>query len=145
MERVYIAGCGGMLGDAFFTVFGPDSALRCTDINVNEQWLTHCDFRDRSAYRRDVEHFEPDLLVHLGAHTDLEYCETHPEEAYLTNTLSVEHAVTIANDLGIPLVYVSTAGIFDGRQDTYDDWDVPAPLGHYARSKWAGEVYVRES
>jgi hypothetical protein len=24
-----------------------------------------------------------------------------------------------------PLLYISTAGIFDGAKDTYDDWDLP--------------------
>jgi dTDP-4-dehydrorhamnose reductase len=50
--------------------------------------------------------------------------------------------VHIANELDIPLLYISTAGIFDGLQDTYDDWDDPNPLGHYARSKYAGEKFV---
>jgi dTDP-4-dehydrorhamnose reductase len=54
----------------------------------------------------------------------------------------VEDAVRIANRLDIPLLYISTAGIFDGAQDTYDDWDTPRPLGHYARSKYMGELYV---
>jgi dTDP-4-dehydrorhamnose reductase len=46
--------------------------------------------------------------------------------------------------LDIPLLYISTAGIFDGKQDVYDDWDMPNPLGHYARSKYAGEVFVTQ-
>lgn len=144
MKRIYIAGCGGMLGEAFYAQFQPTHDLRCTDIDVNESWLAYCDFREGEAYRADVVRFRPDLLVHLGAHTDLEYCELHPDDAYMTNTIAVEHAVSIANDLDIPIMYISTAGIFDGRQDTYDDWDVPQPLGHYARSKWAGEAHVKE-
>jgi dTDP-4-dehydrorhamnose reductase len=63
----------------------------------------------------------------------------------MTNTISVENAVYIANNLNIPLLYISTAGIFDGKQDTYDDWDLPNPLGHYARSKYAGEVFVEKN
>jgi dTDP-4-dehydrorhamnose reductase len=54
----------------------------------------------------------------------------------------VENAVHIANELDVPLLYISTAGIFDGRQETYDDWDEPNPLGHYARSKFMGEKFV---
>ena len=145
MTRMYVAGCGGMLGEAFKAGFESGYTLRCTDIDVNAAWLSYLDFRARDAYRADVRAFHPDVLVHLGAHTDLEYCETHPDDAYLTNTLSVEYAVGIANELHVPLVYISTAGIFDGTQDTYDDWDTPAPLGHYGRSKWAGEVHVTQS
>jgi len=141
-EKIYIAGCGGMLGEAFYRVFGEDYDLKCTDIDVNEEWLSNLDFRDYEGYRKDVREFQPSYLFHLGAHTDLEYCEVNQDEAYTTNTLSVENAVYIANELNIPLVYISTAGIFDGKKDVYDDWDQPNPLGHYSRSKYAGEVFV---
>lgn len=141
-KRIYLAGAGGMLGEGFHHVFADRCELRATDIDVNAPWLSHLDFRDFDAYRADVSAFEPDYLFHLGAHTDLEYCEEHPDEAYVTNTLSVEHAVHIANELHVPLLYISTAGIFDGKQLTYDDWDLPKPLGHYARSKYQGELFA---
>jgi dTDP-4-dehydrorhamnose reductase len=144
-RRIYIAGSGGMLGEAFQKTFSMDSILKCTDIDVNESWLTFLDFRDFDAYRKDVMEFKPDYLFHLGAYTDLEYCELHPDDTYGTNTIAVENAVFIANELRIPLLYISTAGIFDGKKDVYDDWDQPNPLGHYARSKYAGELFVREN
>ncbi len=144
-KKIYIAGCGGMLGEAFYKVFGTDFDLKCTDKDVNEPWLSFLDFRDFDAYRQDVMEFRPDFLFHLGAYTDLEYCEEHPDDTYLTNTLSVENATYIANELGIPLLYISTAGIFDGAQEVYDDWDEPKPLGHYARSKYMGERFVAEN
>jgi dTDP-4-dehydrorhamnose reductase len=144
-RRIYIAGAAGMLGDAFHRVFGEPHTLCCSDIDVNASWLSFLDFRDFDAYRADVLGFRPDYLFHLGAHTSLEYCEDNPDEAYATNTLAVEHAAHIANELGIPLLYISTAGIFDGGQESYDDWDRPNPLGHYARSKYLGERFVAEN
>jgi dTDP-4-dehydrorhamnose reductase len=145
MMKIYIAGCGGMLGEAFYTQFKNDYELKCTDIDVNEKWLTRLDFRNYEEYRTDVLKFNPDYLFHLGAYTDLEYCELHIDETYRTNTLSVENACYIANELDIPLLYISTAGIFDGNKELYDDWDLPNPLGHYARSKYAGELFVKEN
>ena len=59
--------------------------------------------------------------------------------------MAVENACYLANELNIPLLYISTAGIFDGNKDFYDDWDLPNPLGHYARSKYAGELFVKEN
>lgn len=145
MKRIYVAGCGGMLGEAVHAQFRDDYILKCTDIDVNEPWLSYCDFRELEAYRKDVADFEPDFIFHLGAYTDLEYCELHPDETYRTNTLSVENACYIANELDIPLLYISTAGIFDGGKDVYDDWDTPNPLGVYARSKYAGELTVQHN
>jgi dTDP-4-dehydrorhamnose reductase len=144
-DKIYVAGCGGMLGEAFYKVFENSYHLKCTDISINEKWISSLDFRDYDEYRRDVKEFKPNYLVHLGAHTDLEYCETNQEDTYITNTLAVENAVYITNELKIPIIYISTAGIFDGKKDTYDDWDTPHPLGHYARSKYAGEIFVEKN
>ena len=145
MKRIYIAGAGGMLGDAFYKVFKDNYDLKCTDIDVNSDWLDFLDFRDRDSYERDVCDFSPDYLFHLGAYTNLEFCELNSDETYITNTLSVENAVNISNKLDIPILYISTAGIFDGKQDTYDDWSEPNPLGVYARSKYMGEKYVQNN
>ena len=145
MTKIYMAGVGGMLGEAFHHVFSDEYELLCTDKDVNAPWLAKLDFRDRAEYARQVRDFRPDYLFHIGAHTSLEYCEDHVDDAYATNTLPVETAVWLANSLDIPLLYISTAGIFDGAHETYDDWDQPNPLGHYARSKYMGERVVVES
>jgi dTDP-4-dehydrorhamnose reductase len=143
MKRIYIAGSGGMLGEAMHKQLMKDYTIKCTDIDLNEDWLSFCDFRDYKQYEQDVFDFKPDLLIHLGAHTDLEYCEKEEEDCYKTNTLAVENACFIANKLMIPIVYISTAGIFHSDQDTYDDWDTPSPRGNYARSKYLGEKIVQ--
>jgi dTDP-4-dehydrorhamnose reductase len=145
MKKIYIAGCGGMLGEAFYTHFKDQYELKCTDKDVNETWLSYLDFRDFDKYKQDVISFKPDYLFHIGAYTDLEYCENNADDTYLTNTISVENAVQIANQLNIPILYISTAGIFDGNKELYDDWDQPNPLGVYARSKYMGERYVVEN
>ena len=132
IKRIYIAGCGGMLGEAFYKQFISDYELRCTDIDLNEQWLSYLDFRDYKNYRDDVINFKPDYLFHLGAYTDLEYCELHAEDTYKTNTQSVKHAVKIANEINIPILFISTAGIFNGEKYFYDESDIPQPLGVYA-------------
>jgi len=141
-SRIFIAGCGGMLGESFHKVFSRNFELRCTDINLNSEWLSYLDFRDLGSYMKDVHEFGADFLFHLGAYTDLEFCEKNPDQTYLTNAIAVENAVYIANKLDIPLLYISTAGIFDGNKDFYDDWDQPSPKGCYAKSKFAGEVFV---
>jgi dTDP-4-dehydrorhamnose reductase len=144
-KKIYIAGCGGMLGEAFQAQFKNEYSLKCTDKDVNAAWLSFLDFRDFAAYKKDVMDFNPDYLFHLGAYTDLEFCERNAEETYLTNTLAVENAVYLANALDVPLLYISTAGIFDGEKELYDDWDSPNPLGVYARSKYLGERFVVEN
>lgn len=144
-KKIYIAGCGGMLGEAFYKQYKDEYEIKCTDKDVNEKWLSFLDFRDFNAYKKNVEEFQPYYLFHLGAYTDLEFCEENEDDTYVTNALAVENAVYIANNLNIPLLYISTAGIFDGQKEFYDDWDIPNPLGVYARSKYMGERFVIEN
>ena len=140
-----MAGCGGMLGEAFYKCFLDEYDLKCTDIDVNTKWLSSLDFRNYDKYLADVEKFQPNYLFHIGAHTSLEYCELNEEDAYKTNTLSVENAVNISNKLDIPIIYISTAGIFGGEKNFYDESDLPNPGSHYAKSKYQGELYVQKN
>lgn len=141
-NKIYIAGCGGMLGEAFYKKFHKNNVLKCSDIDVNEKWISKLDFRNKEEYIKDVTEFNPDWLFHIGAYTDLEFCELNSVDTYQTNTESVKYAVEISNDLKIPLLFISTAGIFDGKKDVYDESDKPNPIGHYAKSKYLAEKYV---
>ena len=110
MKKIYIAGAGGMLGDAFYKIFKNNYDLKCTDIDVNSDWLSFLDFRDRDSYERDVIDFSPDYLFHLGAYTNLEFCELNPDKAYITNTLSVENEAIIgvwSEGFFLPLGFLS--------------------------------------
>lgn len=145
MKKIYMAGAGGMLGLAFHKEFSPQYQIRASDIDLNEEWLNYLDFRNYEEYQKDVLDFNPDWLFHIGAFTDLEYCELNEKDTYDTNTNSVKNAVRISNEMKVPLLYVSTAGIFDGKKETYDESDQPIPLGHYGNSKYLGEVYIQEN
>lgn len=144
MSKIYVAGAAGMLGDGIYKVFKDDYTLLCTDKNVTDEWVKFLDFRDYDAYRKDVFDFSPDYLFHIGAYTDLEWCEENKDETMLVNCMCVENAVNIANELNIPIVYISTAGIFGGEKDEYDEMDLPNPLDMYAKGKYGGERYVIE-
>ncbi len=144
IRKVYIAGCGGMLGDAFYKIFSKKYLIRCSDKITKESWLHKLDFTNFDQYEAEVVNFNTDLLIHLGAMTDLEECESNPDKTYLNNTKSVEKAVRISNKLKIPLIFISTAGIFDGKKDTYSDLDLPNPLSHYGKSKYNAEKYIEK-
>ena len=144
-EKIFLSGVGGMLGEAFYEVFKIKYELKCTDIDVNEDWLEYLDFCDSSKYELSVEKFNPNYLFHIGAFTDLEFCEKNQSNTFKTNTDSVKTAVNICNKLNIPLLYISTAGIFDGLKEFYDEDDVPKPMGVYAVSKHEAEKFVLQN
>lgn len=63
MKKIYIAGCGGMLGEGFYAQFKNDYEIKCTDKDVNEEWISYLDFRDFDAYKNDVETFDPAKII----------------------------------------------------------------------------------
>lgn len=143
--RVYVAGCGGMLGASVYALFHRLCTTKATDIDLNEPWLEYGDVRDYKAIRESIIAFKPDVIINLAALTDLEYCERNQENTWLTNALGPENIGLVANELDVPYVYISTAGIFGGEKEFYTDFDTPNPLAYYAKSKYAGEAWVRSS
>jgi dTDP-4-dehydrorhamnose reductase len=99
--------------------------------------------RDYRSVNKSIREFSPDFLINLAALTDLEYCEKNQENAWLTNCLGSENLALIASSLDIPLVYISTAGIVDGKQDVYHDFGRHNPLSVYGKAKYEGELIVQ--
>lgn len=141
-SRIFIAGCGGMLGESFYGKLAPVSQVLATDIDLNEPWLSYADVREYEKTSKLIRDFKPEIIINLAALTDMEFCERNPEGAWLTNGLGAENLGLIAAKLDAVYVYISTAGIFDGKQETYTDFDQPNPLSYYAKSKYYGELYA---
>lgn len=143
--RIFITGCGGMLGDAVYAHFSPICKVLATDINTSEPWLTFGDVRNCDQIHRLIREFSPNLVINLAALTDLEACETDPSNAWSTNALGAENVGLAARSVGASYVYISTAGIFDGEKELYTDFDDPNPLSQYAKSKYYGEQWTSRS
>ncbi len=102
------------------------------------------DLVDREAVRRTVAEFRPDLVLHGGAFTAVDACESDPDTAFAVNALGTRHVAEAASRVGAHLVYVSTDYVFDGAADRpYVEWDAPGPRSVYGRSKLGGEHEVR--
>ncbi len=135
-----------MLGLAVYDRFSKEYAdILATDIDLNERWLSHLDVRDIRECERVFSEFKPTLVIHLAALTDLEYCEMNQEDTWKTNALGTENVALMAKKHDATMVYVSTAGIFDGKQEEYNDFDQPNPLSCYGKAKHYGEVFVQQT
>ena len=144
-EKILITGCGGMLGDAVYKVFSKICPnILATDIDLNEDWLHYLDVREIGECEKVFEEFKPTLVIHLAALTDLEYCEKNQENCWKTNALGTENIALLAGKYNIPMVYISSAGIFGGEKEFFSDFDFPNPLGYYAKSKYYGEHFVQQ-
>jgi dTDP-4-dehydrorhamnose reductase len=145
--RIYVTGCGGMLGDAVYKYLSERHKILATDIVdcsvKGDDWLKFADVRNHGHLHYDVSDFRPDVILNLAAITSLEKCELYPDEAVETNVGGSAHCAAIASKFGIPYVYISTAGIFDGKKERYDEMDTPNPLCVYGKTKYYGEVVAR--
>jgi len=137
-------GCGGMLGDAFYHIFRDDFDVKATDIDVNEPWLSSLDVREYEAIRSAVNDIKPDFIFNLAAYTDLEFCEQNIDATNLTNTTGAENCAQISKEFNCTYIFISTAGIYDGRQESYTDFDEPAPLSIYGKSKYNAELGIED-
>lgn len=134
-----------MLGDALFPIIKSNfTHVLATDIDVNTNWLEKLDVRDKNQCQKIMSSFSPDIVIHLAALTDLEFCEKKPQEAYTTNTLGTENMAMVTEYSKSTFVYISTAGIFDGKKEFYNDFDKPNPINIYGKSKYNGELYVQK-
>ncbi len=141
-ERVFITGCGGMLGNAVYPYFSSKfSHVLASDRDKSEDWLLQLDVRDDAHLDRVFREFAPNIVLHLAAETDLEYCETHPEIARETNSRAVATLSRLCRQYRSTLVYISTAGVFNGEKDGYyTEIDQPDPIMVYGRTKYEGEI-----
>jgi dTDP-4-dehydrorhamnose reductase len=92
-----------------------------------------------------ITELRPDLVIHPAAFTNVDACAREPDRALQINAVGTQHVALACQTLDIPLVYISTNEVFDGRGNKpYLEFDRPAPINAYAYSKWAGEVAVQQ-
>ena len=82
----------------------------------------------------------PEVIVNLVGLTDVDRCETQPNQAYLANVQTVENIVNWIKQEREPchLVHISTDQVYDGI-GPHTEGKVTL-TNHYAFSKYAGEL-----
>ena len=86
--------------------------------------------------------FQPDVVIHSAALTDVEKCEVDPQ---LANSLNVKATEVIAKEvekISSYLMYISTDYIFDGKSGFYKETDSTNPLNNYGKTKLLGEKFI---
>jgi dTDP-4-dehydrorhamnose reductase len=93
----------------------------------------------------DIEDFNPEIIVHCGALTWVDYCEENEEESFEKTVKSTMNAVELAKRFNAKLVYLSTDYVFDGTKGFYTEDDEVSPLGVYAKHKLEAEQFIQQS
>ncbi|MFH1317779.1 MAG: sugar nucleotide-binding protein, partial [Candidatus Omnitrophota bacterium] len=132
--KILVTGGKGMLGNAIKDAFIAHELILTGSIELDVR-----NIKQVMAYANK----KPDLIIHAAAETDHVAAEFDPVACYMSNFTGTQNMVELAKWLSIPIVYISTCGIFDGTKEFYTENDVPTPLNHYGRSKYYGELAVR--
>ncbi|HCV72327.1 MAG TPA: dTDP-4-dehydrorhamnose reductase [Agrobacterium sp.] len=89
---------------------------------------------------------KPDVVVSAAAYTAVDKAESEPDIAFAVNRDGAEAVARAANDIGVPVIHISTDYVFDGTKTTaYVENDPTGPASVYGRSKLEGEQAVSES
>jgi dTDP-4-dehydrorhamnose reductase len=134
--RWFVTGAGGQLATEFARLLEGEVFLS------REEAL---DIRDAHAVRAAVRGFEPDVVLHTAAYTDVDGAEADPAAAESVNVGGTRNVVAALRGTHTALVYFSTDYVFDGeKRAPYLESDAPRPLGVYGRTKLEGERIVLE-
>lgn len=134
--RIVITGHRGQLGTALQDALA-DAELLGMD-------LPEHDITKPVAVSETIVEFQPDVVIHGAALTDVDGCERKPEMAYRVNVLGTQNIALACGRCRATMVHISTNDVFDGSLGRpYYEWDPPSPKSVYAHSKVAAEFYVR--
>lgn len=89
---------------------------------------------------------KPDVVISAAAYTAVDKAESEPDIAFAVNRDGARAVAEAANDIGVPVIHLSTDYVFDGtKAAAYVETDPTGPASAYGRSKLEGEQAVSES
>ncbi len=100
------------------------------------------DLTQPNAWHQLLDQYLPDVVLHMAAYRDPDFCETHPEAARRLNTESVARLVE-AIPTATYLIFISTDYVFDGEHPPYYEHSPRRPLNVYGQTKAEAEDIVR--
>src|SRR5450755_3915011 len=137
-SKVIVFGGGGQLGVEL-----------CREFERREWTVLHydrggVDITNQEKVEQAVANTDPQVVVNAAAYNQVDIAEREPLTAYQTNALAVRNLALACRQTGARLVHYSTDYVFDGTKGSpYVETDETHPLGAYAVSKLAGEIYAQ--
>jgi len=135
--KILVTGARGQLGSEIRELVTNGEATKDLFTFVDREEL---DLADRAAIERVVGEGAFDAIVNCAAYTAVDKAESEPELADAVNHRAVETLASLAKELGIRMIQISTDYVFDGTSyRPYVESDPVHPQGVYGATKLAGE------
>ena len=143
--KIFISGASGLVGSnclKYFKEMGWEVVGSHFSFETNETvFYNTLDLQNKKNF--DINTFNPDVILHCGALTHVDYCENNIEESYEKTVISTQNLLSIAKKIDAKLVFISTDYVFDGTKGPYIEEDEKNPLSIYAKHKWNAEQAVK--
>lgn len=137
-HRVVIFGGGGQLGVELCREF---ERRKWAVKRLDRQSL---DVTDAGRVEHAIGNANPNLVINAAAYNQVDIAEQEPVAAYQANALAVRNLAMACRQTDAQLIHYSTDYVFDGTKGSpYVETDSTHPLGAYAVSKLAGELYAQ--
>jgi dTDP-4-dehydrorhamnose reductase len=137
-RKVVVFGGGGQLGVELCREF---ERRGWTVLRFDRQAL---DISDSARVESTIGQSDAEVVINSAAYNQVDIAEAEPSDAYQTNALAVRNLAMACRQSGARLVHYSTDYVFDGTKGSaYTETDPTHPLGAYAVSKLAGELYAQ--
>jgi dTDP-4-dehydrorhamnose reductase len=136
-RRAVVFGSSGQLGRELVR------ELKQRGYSVTAYNRSGLDIVDESAVEKALATSEAELVCNAAAYNQVDVAEKEPQAAFEVNALAVRNLALACRQIDAQLVHFSTDYVFDGRAGRpYVENDPTHPLGAYAVSKLAGELYA---
>lgn len=137
-KNVVVFGAAGQLGVELVQV------LKDRNYAVHPFNRASVDITNLGLLERTLGPLDPYAVINAAAYNQVDVAEQEPQAAYAANALGVRNLALTCRQMDALLIHFSTDYVFDGRLGRpYVEGDRPHPLGAYAVSKLAGELYAQ--
>jgi len=137
-RRAVIFGAAGQLGVELVR------ELKARGYSVVAWDRANVDITDPAAVQNALARYDAEVVFNAAAYNQVDVAEQEPQAAFLVNALAVRNLALACRQVDARLIHFSTDYVFDGAARVpYIEEDPTHPLGAYAVSKLAGELYAQ--
>src|SRR5437879_3488639 len=134
--KLLVIGSAGRLGAALMREYQGEHDVA----GFNHAQL---DLSNFDTMREKLGETDFDVLINAAAFTNVDLCETQPDQAFRINAEAPRVLAEICSEKNAKLIHFSTDYVFDGeKRAPYNEEDEANPISLYGESKLAGEKNV---
>ena len=140
-SRVLLVGASSMLGNQFRHASRYKGELICQFNRPDPNGLSFS-VTDPDEFFGSLSTIKPEIILNFAAATDVDWCESHEDEAFVANASIPQNIQKWIDDTSAQtfVIHVSTDQVYDGRGSEASGENDTAPVNAYGRSKLAGEL-----